>query len=141
VRDAGNLTFLAQNEIASPAGFAHKTMPAMPAHPDALSLFPNLHSVTEFLYRTDDFMTRDARIFNTGVSAFLDKHVAVADAAGFNLYQQFTGAGIRYIFFHDLEVGSSPGDLNGLHLCHITSFIWSDVVARGTVLMLVYINK
>ena len=91
-------------------------MSAMPTDTDALTHRPARDTGTERVDDTGDFMTGNARILDARPQAFLGHGVAVADAAGLNLYPCRTGAGLRNIAFDNFKGSLGASNLSDAHL-------------------------
>src|SRR5207247_6813668 len=113
---------------------------AVPAPARPFPLLPRGDAGAQFVNDPRDFVSRNARILNTGPLAFLREHVAVAHATGLDLDAHLPGTRLRNLALDDLERGSRLGHLRRLHCCHsdgchVASFEFSTVcwkrLARG----------
>jgi hypothetical protein len=126
--DAGNLSELAENEIAAAAGIAGETMAAVPSDSDALAGFPVSDIGADGVDAAGDFVSGNARILNVRPMAFLYERVAVADAAGFDFDPKLAAAGVRNVSFNEFQITAGFADLDSLHSRHsfflMNSSLW-----------------
>ena len=64
--------YISRKEIAAPAMVAVSAVSTMPANPNPLTILPWLHSFTDKIDNSDDFMSRHTRILNTWPRSILD---------------------------------------------------------------------
>jgi hypothetical protein len=83
--EAGHRPDHAGEKLAAAARVADSAMPSVPAHADPLSLFPRLHVGADLVDDAGHLVARNTRVLNARPVAFLQEHVAVADAAGLDL--------------------------------------------------------
>ncbi len=88
---------------------------AIPAHADALARLEAGDTGAVFLHPARDFMTGDAGKLHAGPLPLLEDLVAMADAAGLDLDQDLTGAGLRDGTFHEFERTACFRDLRDEH--------------------------
>src|SRR6266849_4177785 len=114
--DARDLSIDTHRKVSTPALFAHKTMSAMPADPNALTSGPRSDVLAHCIDATRDFMTRDARILKPRPETFLDQRIAVANTACLNLHTYFAGTRVRDIALYQLPL---PAGLTYLRCFHV----------------------
>src|SRR2546425_3715400 len=102
--DARDLSIDTHRKVSTPALFAHKTMAAMPADPNALTSGPRSDVLAHCIDATRDFMTRDARILKPRPETFFDQRIAVANTACLNLHTYFAGTRLRDIALYQLPI-------------------------------------
>src|ERR1041384_4857129 len=95
--DAGYLAIDTHREVPAPAWFADETVSAMPAHADALSGRPSGNVVADWIDASSYFVTRHARILEPRPQTFLDKSLAVANAASIYLHANLSRSGLWYV--------------------------------------------
>jgi hypothetical protein len=106
---------VAHCEIATPAFVANKIVSTVPANTDALACFPIRNAVACKIDNSRDFMTRDARIFDTGPQTFLYERVAVTNAARFDFDPNLSRTGLRNFAIDDFEIAAGFADLRDFH--------------------------
>jgi hypothetical protein len=119
VGEGGDLLIFAVHEIAAAARLTGKIVAAMPSDSNALTGLPVGDIGAHSIDAARDFVSRNPRIFKAGEMAFLHQSIAVADAAGFNLYADLASARIRNISLYDLEITASLANLHSFHFRHI----------------------
>src|SRR5207245_4559966 len=102
-------------EIPALALCADETMPAMPAHTDALTFLPFNDVATNRIDPSPDFMTRHTRILKSGPETIFDEHIAVANAARLYFHANFPGARLRDVAFHQFPISAGFADVRRLH--------------------------
>src|SRR6185436_6738299 len=113
--DACDLAIDAHREIPSPALFAMKAMPAVPADANALILCPSGHAGAESVDAPCNFMARHTWILKARPQAVFYEHIAMANAARLNLYPHLSGAWLWDFAFHQFPVSACFADLRRLH--------------------------
>src|SRR4051812_30388588 len=108
--EAGNrLDIFASEGVASPAARTIAARSAKPPDACAVAWRPAVHSRADRFDGPDHFMSRHAWIFDAGHQSINDKGVAVANAAGMNLDEKFTGARDRQLAFDAFQLAASAG--------------------------------
>jgi hypothetical protein len=105
----------AVDEVAAPAGVALEAVSAVPAYAHTLPWLPKCHVRANRINASRDFVAGDARVLDAGPVSFFHQHVAVADAAGFDLNANLLGAGLRDRALDYFKVSTGFADLNGFH--------------------------
>ena len=101
-------------------------MPAMPAHPDALAVFPPGDAAAARIDPPRDFMARHTRILKPGPQALFNEHIAVANAARLHLHAHLSSAGLTDVAFYQFPVSAWFADLRRLHFVHN----WLDLISN-----------
>jgi hypothetical protein len=111
----GDLFNFAIDEVAAAAPLAYETMPAVPAHTNALTGPPKSYVGTNGIDAPGDLMPRHTRILNTRPESFFHQRIAVTDAARFYLDTNLATAWLRDWALDDFEISTWLAVLNGFH--------------------------
>src|SRR4051812_46839360 len=113
--DPGDLALHAHREIAAPAWVANKTMTAMPADSDWLTLRPWHDIASDRVDATGNFMTRHTWILNARPQTVLHQDIAVANATRLHFHANLSRARLRNFAFHQFKIPAGFADLRRLH--------------------------
>ena len=97
------------------AGFAVRTITAVPAHANALARLEELDAGADFLHAARHFMPRDAGELHARPLPFLENLVAMANAAGVHLDQHLIRSGFGDWAFDEFERAPSTRNLCDNH--------------------------
>src|SRR4051812_35087738 len=113
--DPGDLALHAHREIAAPAWVANKTMTAMPADSDSLTLRPWHDIASDRVDATGNFMTRHTWILNARPETVLHQDIAVANATRLHFHANLPRAWLRNFALHQFPIPAGFADLRRLH--------------------------
>jgi hypothetical protein len=93
-------------------------MSAMPSDAHALAFFPDGNARANLINNTSHLMSGNARVLNTGPSAFFSERIAMADTASLHANPYVASSRGRNFAFDQLEIGSRRADLDCFHFGH-----------------------
>jgi hypothetical protein len=106
---------LAEDEVAAPAGIAHKAVAAMPAHTHALTRLPVGYTLAHCIHTSGDLVTWYTRILKVGPKAFFHHSIAVADATGFNFDAHLSSSRLWNSTFNEFKWTIRLSNLHDTH--------------------------
>jgi hypothetical protein len=113
--NGGNPFVLTIDEVPLTAGLALKTMPAVPTNAHALTGFPLRHVSPHCVNAARNFVSGHPRILNARKVPFFHQHIAMTNAARFDLNAHLAASGLRNGAVNEFEISTGFTDLNGFH--------------------------
>jgi hypothetical protein len=115
-RHPGDPHVLAVDELSPTALLTPTAVSAEPADAHPLADLPAVDGVAERGDLPGDLVAGDDRVADTGEAALLGEHVAVADAAGVDLDQRLTRAGLGHLTLLENKIAALLLDHHRSHL-------------------------
>lgn len=121
IRDAGDLTAHAGEELSTATVIAIPAIAAIPADSHLLARLPSCDTGAERIDHPGHFMAGNPGVLKSWENPLFRDRIAVADAASLHLTPHQPGDWLRDGTFHDLEGAFGAGDLSDPHHGHVSS--------------------
>ena len=115
VADPRDLLDFAVNEVAAPAGIAHKAVSPVPADANALPRTPVRYIGAHRVDASCNFVPGNSRILKTRPVPVFHHRIAMTNPAGFDFDSNLAAAGFRNFSFNQFQISTRFADLDGFH--------------------------